>query len=626
MKKKYWFALAALGATGVSSTMSYAAPVLSINDFIIAIDSDPAVSTSSYPPAEAPRFAIDGIATTKYLNFGKLETGFIVTPAIGSTTIRSLQFTTANDAVARDPASYVLEGSMQAFTQAELTAADNGNGGFGTWTQISAGTLALPAARLTADAVIPLTNNIAYNSYRLRFPTVKDAGAANSMQIAEVGMFESNDGSGFTIFDPFDSIAGFQFNVPDSRFNPGEAPRFALDGSGPQPQLPSLSNSPANEPPSALIDGDVGTKYLNFGGVDSGFIVTPGGGSSQVRSFQLTTANDAPERDPSAWALFGTNQPIVSLNNSYGTDEAWTPIDSGTITMPDARGTLGPVVTVNNPGNFTSYKMLFTGLRDAAAANSMQVAEASFYASTDGTGPDLLNAGDAIIGIDATVRTGLQTKYLNLGEANSGFIVTPAAGAKAVTSLQITTANDFPERDPSSFQIYGTNAPILSGENSQGTSEAWTLIASGALALPDERFTAGDVVSFANGTAYTSYKVLFPTVKDGELATAMQIGGIQFFDASAAENADFDGNGIVDGADLLRWQRGFGLAGQTNNQNGDANGDGSVNAADLVIWKAKFGTAGATAAVGSVPEPATVSLLGLAAAFGGALVRRGRRS
>ena len=626
MKKKYWCAVTALGLTGAVPTLAQAAAVLSPNDFIIAIDADPAASQSNYPVNEYPGLAIDGDPSTKYLNFGKLETGFIVTPAIGSTTVRSLQFSTANDAADRDPASYVLEGSLQSFTQDQLTAADNGNGGLGTWTQISTGTLALPAARLTADAVIPLTNTTAYTSYRVRFPTVKNAAGANSMQIGDVGLFTSNDGSGFTIFDPFDAIAAFQFAQPDSRFNANEAPKFALDGSGPQPQLPATSNFPAAEGPGNLIDNDTATKYLNFGEVDSGFIVTPSGGSSLVRSFQLTTANDAIERDPTNWTLFGTNQPIASLSNSYGTAEAWTQIDAGTVAMPDDRGTLAPTVTVNNAINYTSYKMLFTGVKDAAAANSMQVAEVSFFNSTDGSGADLLNPGDPILAIDATVRTGLETKYLNLGENNSGFIVTPAAGSKAVTSLQITTANDFPERDPASYEIYGTNATINSGENSQGTSEAWTLVASGALTLPEERFTAGEVVSFANATSYKSYKVIFPTVKDAALSTAMQISGIQLFDNAAPEDADFDGNGVVDGADFLKWQRGLGLINQTNNDNGDANGDGSVTAADLAVWKAKFGTAGASVAAGAVPEPATLGLLGLGGVIGSLLARARRRS
>ena len=41
--------------------------------------------------------------------------------------------------------------------------------------------------------------------------------------------------------------------------------------------------------------------------------------------------------------------------------------------------------------------------------------------------------------------------------------------------------------------------------------------------------------------------------------------------AVTQENADFDGDGDVDGADFLRWQRGFGLMNQLDNSNGDAN-------------------------------------------------------
>lgn len=77
-----------------------------------------------------------------------------------------------------------------------------------------------------------------------------------------------------------------------------------------------------------------------------------------------------------------------------------------------------------------------------------------------------------------------------------------------------------------------------------------------------------------------------------------------------SNNADFDGNNIVDGADFLAWQRGFGLTAQPNKSTGDANGDGNVTAADLTIWKQQFGTNPGAAAVAaaSVPEPATGAL------------------
>jgi len=77
----------------------------------------------------------------------------------------------------------------------------------------------------------------------------------------------------------------------------------------------------------------------------------------------------------------------------------------------------------------------------------------------------------------------------------------------------------------------------------------------------------------------------------------------------AADDADFDGNGVVDGADFLVWQRGSGAAGGLSE--GDANDDGVVDGADLDIWKSQFGGVSATSAVGAVPEPATALLLAL---------------
>jgi MYXO-CTERM domain-containing protein len=352
--------------------------------------------------------------------------------------------------------------------------------------------------------------------------------------------------------------------------------------------------------------------------------VTPASGPSTVRSFQITSANDAVERDPTSYELYGTNAAIASTDNSYGTAESWTLIGSGALALPATRDTLGAVVPVSNESSYTSYKMLFPTLT-GPAVNIMQIAEASFYSTADGSGADILNPGDAVLGIDATTITGLQSKYLNFGENNSGVIVTPAAGPKVVTSLQITTAGDAVERDPAAYEIYGTNAAITSAENSRGTGEAWTLISSGALTLPAERLTEAAAIAFANTTAYSSYKILFPTVKDATVANSMQISGIQLFDSSVASDPDFDGDGDVDGRDFLTWQRGLGLTGQTNNDNGDADGNGIVNAADLTAWRTAF-NASANVAAGSVPEPHSAALVLVALGAIAAGRRSNRRS
>jgi hypothetical protein len=80
------------------------------------------------------------------------------------------------------------------------------------------------------------------------------------------------------------------------------------------------------------------------------------------------------------------------------------------------------------------------------------------------------------------------------------------------------------------------------------------------------------------------------------------------FTLAPASNADFDGNGIVDGRDFTIWQKNLGSG--NSHATGDANGDNIVNAADLAVWKNQYGTSPAAAAAASVPEPAA-ALLGL---------------
>lgn len=81
-----------------------------------------------------------------------------------------------------------------------------------------------------------------------------------------------------------------------------------------------------------------------------------------------------------------------------------------------------------------------------------------------------------------------------------------------------------------------------------------------------------------------------------------------FVDANPS-NGDFDGDNDVDGADFLIWQRGLGLTGQPDATTGDADDDGDVDANDLALWKSHFGGPPAVAAIGAVPEPASLALL-----------------
>lgn len=76
------------------------------------------------------------------------------------------------------------------------------------------------------------------------------------------------------------------------------------------------------------------------------------------------------------------------------------------------------------------------------------------------------------------------------------------------------------------------------------------------------------------------------------------------------DDADFDDDGDVDGADFLVWQRGFGLTGQPDKSTGDSNGDGNVDGTDLANWQSQYSPS-PLAAVFAVPEPSSLALAGL---------------
>ena len=83
---------------------------------------------------------------------------------------------------------------------------------------------------------------------------------------------------------------------------------------------------------------------------------------------------------------------------------------------------------------------------------------------------------------------------------------------------------------------------------------------------------------------------------------------------------DYDQNGVVDGADMLAWQRGFGSMTAALFDGADGNGNGVVDAADFNVWARYFGATGAPTV--AVPELATAWLLA-SAALVLATIRRG---
>jgi hypothetical protein len=132
------------------------------------------------------------------------------------------------------------------------------------------------------------------------------------------------------------------------------------------------------------------------------------------------------------------------------------------------------------------------------------------------------------------------TKYLNFLDYGSGFIVTPSRGISTVRGIRLYSANDAPERDPSSFilegaasangpftVIYGSNITLPGGGDNRNP---------GGLALDPNTQDYAEVL-FANTTPYTAYRVTFPTLRDGSAANAMQIGEVELLGTIVPEPA-----------------------------------------------------------------------------------------
>jgi hypothetical protein len=88
------------------------------------------------------------------------------------------------------------------------------------------------------------------------------------------------------------------------------------------------------------------------------------------------------------------------------------------------------------------------------------------------------------------------------------------------------------------------------------------------------------------------------------------------------DSADFDGDGDIDGRDLLTWQRGFGTLINATRSMGDADGDGDVDQADLQSFQSQYTIPAVEPPLVAyaVPEPSTSALLA-----GGLLAFLGRR-
>lgn len=540
-----------------------AADILGIGDTIIAIDADVATNSAS-PGGEQAPLAIDNDTATKYLNFATTRSGFIITPS-GSGAVQSFIMTTGNDAPGRDPSSYEFYGTNDIITsEAHL------NGREEDWTLISMGDITLPGdpaigddQRNVAGDPVGFVNGTDYTSYKMIFPTTKTANTI--MQFSEIEFLTSMDGSGTDISMPGDFIIPIQ----DVDFTP-------------------QSNYPAGENPRLIYDNNVNTKYLNGGGVNSGFIVTPLVGQTVVNGFQITTANDAEIRDPAAYEIYGTNDPIESTDNSYGRDEDWTLIQSGTVTLPTERLTAGGVVAINgNSSAYSSYKVVFPELKDNNTI--MQIAEFELFTPTQATLTVDRQTGSVILAA---------TENITFDSLEILSVLTNALDASEWNSLTDGSPNSDPNDTWSTSS--STSESLAEMDAAGGADDGFSLTTGSSMNLGN--------IWRAVPTEYEDIRAVL--TNDGGLALGVDI---QFVGTEIVEG-DYDGNGSVGPEDwpLFRDVLGRNYEGQTAGAaylGGDLDGDFDSDIDDFNRFIDLYFAAGNSALnFNAVPEPSSVAI------------------
>jgi hypothetical protein len=348
-----------------------------------SVPGDIVVPTSTNVPiAQAASKAIDNNITNKYLNFDKLNTGLIITPT-GKRPVRSLTLISAEDAPERDPSSFVLEGANDG--SAFIRIASNSVPAF-------------PTRHYIRSFTVPNTN--VFDRYRLVFPTVSNAVAANSMQIAEIELLQdeeitsTNDAVTITLPPGAADVRGV-----------GALFDRQLDGTA-KLEIAPITNS------STIVD------------------ITLGVGAKVLKGFELIGAADDfsfPGRRPSSVTVAGS---------SDGTNY----ITLATV-VPDAPSFNLQVQEFSTTTNYTAFARYRVAFGPPISGNRLQVGEMRLFGENDAPAIEVYNG-------TTTNAVALRTNNLgtfafantSVGGSVTQFFTIRSAGKSSLTMLGLSSS------------------------------------------------------------------------------------------------------------------------------------------------------------------------------------------
>ena len=453
--------------------IDFVGPIYTSQDHSDPLESLTVTARGSISEGESETQAFDNSTETKWLDNTATPTAeapsWIQAALPAPAAVNAVAITSGNDAPERDPENFSLQGSNDAgATWVEL----------GQWAGVSFD------ERLQRQ-IFTLNNALAYATYRLNIS--KNRGDIDLMQITEIELIGPK-------------VADVKVSHQEGVSYEGRA---------------SISEAEATE---KAFDGDTASKWLDNASVPS--VAEPSWVSislpeaKAVNRLSLTSANDAPERDPENFFLEASED-----------GENWITLAQWLGESFDERFQRREF-TFTNSLAFSFYRFNIT--KNAGDSPLMQIAEIELIAPVY-VGSDYSSSDGVVASARASISEGESedkafdndsaSKWLdNEGVpsvASPSWIQIDLATAQVVDTLAITSANDAPERDPADFQLLGSN----------DAGASWVVVGSWSGESYDQRFQR-KVYPASNGFAYTTYRLNI-TKNNGDNSLT-QIAEIEF--------------------------------------------------------------------------------------------------
>jgi hypothetical protein len=381
----------------------------------------------------------------------------------------------------------------------------------------------------------------------VRFQNISPAAVTNQAQFIQVSGFVTGVHAGQTKVASDGRTVIFSMSTTFSPYelvtvslNPLVAPgtvgvigpfqyQFMVSGpiSGGQTNLPpngtitARGDNPPNETKERAFDGYVGTKWLDFtapnGTGNFSWIqyVYPTNDSRIVVQYSITSANDVPGRDPKDWHFYGVDGSNNLTLLDTRTNQSF-PSRFQTLTFP-----------IDNTNAYRGYRLEITRIPDPTAG-CVQLSELQFFEPNPNPVITARDDNPPNETKDKAFDNNTATKWLDPidpnGTSNFSWIqyVYPGIQAYVVNRYSISSANDFPVRDPQNWQFYG-----VSGSGNLTLLDAQT----------NQVFTNRFLTQFfttTNTRAFRGYRLQITRVADPTTATCVQLSELSLIPTNGA--------------------------------------------------------------------------------------------